>query len=114
MTVPQNTPPTTSLTTDTMAIDRKAHWEREDAYQKVILEFRESWRLIKCKNNRQYVIQQRSFKKPNVGVWIGKSHNTTKSGLILSCSRLGLLCDMDVIQRLLLLPMQPSQEARNG
>jgi len=41
---------------------------------------------------------------PNVGVWIGKSHNMTKAGLILSGSQLGLLKTIDVIEGLLALP----------
>jgi len=109
-----NTPPPSSRILDSTAIDGKARWERDDAYQKVILEFRDSWRLIKCKDDRQYIIQKRSSQRPNVGVWIGKSHNMTKAGLILSCSRLDLLQDIDIIERLLSLPARPNLEAQNG
>ena len=109
-----NTPPPSSRILDTTTLDGKARWERDDAYQKVILEFRNSWRLIKCKDDRQYIIQKRSSKSPNVGVWIGKSHNMTKAGLILSCLRLDLLQDIDIIERLLSLPARPNLEAQNG
>lgn len=78
--------------------------ERDDAYVNVILVLSPRWRLIICKNGRQYVLQRRSSKTPNVGVWIGKSHNMTKAGLILSGSQLGLLKTIDVIEGLLALP----------
>ena len=81
-----------------------SHAERDDAYVYVILVLSPRWRLIICKNGRQYVLQRRSSKKPNVGVWIGKSHNMTKAGLILSGSQLGLLKTIDVIEGLLALP----------
>ena len=108
-----NTPPTPSRILGDGDIDRKARWERNDEYYKVVLEFRERWRLIKCKDDRQYIVQKRSSKRPNVGVWIAKSHNTTKAGLILSCSRLDLLHDIDIIEQLLLLPARPNLEAQN-
>ena len=78
--------------------------ERDDSYANVILVLSPRWRLITCKNGRQYVLQRRSSKMPNVGVWIGKSHNMTKAGLILSGSQLGLLKTIDVIEGLLALP----------
>ena len=78
--------------------------ERDDAYANVILVLNPRWRLIICKDGRQYVLQRRSSNMPNVGVWIGKSHNMTKSGLILSGSQLGLLRTIDVIEGLLALP----------
>ena len=111
---PVNTPPTPSRILGDSVIERKARWERDDEYYKVVLEFRDNWRLIKCKDDRQYIVQKRSSKRPNVGVWIGKSHNMTKAGLILSCSRLDLLRDIDVIEQLLLLPTRPNLEAQNG
>ena len=114
MTNPPSTPPPTSRILGDGVIDRKARWERDDEYYKVVLEFRDNWRLIKCKDDRQYIVQKRSSKRPNVGVWIGKSHNMTKAGLILSCSRLDLLRDIDVIEQLLLLPTRPNLEAQNG
>ena len=49
-------------------------------------------------------LKDESSKIPNVGVWIGKSHNMTKAGLILSGSQLGLLKTIDVIEGLLALP----------
>ena len=41
---------------------------------------------------------------PNAGVWIGKSHNMTKAGLILSGSQLGLLKTIEIIEGLVALP----------
>ena len=107
------TPPSSKPTGADMQMT-PSYAERDDAYANVILVLNPRWRLIICKNGRQYVLQRRSSKRPNVGVWIGKSHNTTKAGLILSCSRLDLLRDIDIIEQLLLLPARPNLEAQNG
>lgn len=108
-----NTPPSLEPTGADMQMP-PSYAERDDAYVNVILVLSPRWRLIICKNDRQYVLQRRSSKTPNVGVWIGKSHTMTKAGLILSCSRLDLLRDIDVIEQLLSLPTRPNLEAQNG
>ena len=97
------TPPSSKLTGVEMQMT-PSYAERDDAYANVILVLSPRWRLIICKDGRQYVLQRRSSKMPNVGVWIGKSHNMTKAGLILSGSQLGLLKTIDVIEGLLALP----------
>ena len=107
------TPPSSEPTGADMQMT-PSYAERDDAYANVILVLNPRWRVIICKDGRQYVLQRRSSKMPNVGVWIGKSHNMTKAGLILSCSRLDLLQDIDIIERLLSLPAQPNLEAQNG
>lgn len=81
-----------------------SHVERDDNYANVIMEFRQSWRLIICKDFRQYILQHRSARKPNHGVWVGKSHTITKAGLILSGSRLKLLTSIEIVERLIALP----------
>jgi len=107
------TPPSSEPTGADMQMT-PSYAERDDAYANVILVLSPRWRLIICKDGRQYVLQRRSSNSPNVGVWIGKSHNMTKAGLILSCSRLDLLQDIDIIERLLSLPARPNLEAQNG
>ena len=97
------TPPSSEPTGADMQMT-PSYAERDDAYANVILVLSPRWRLIICKDGRQYVLQRRSSNSPNVGVWIGKSHNMTKAGLILSGSQLGLLKTIDVIEGLLALP----------
>jgi hypothetical protein len=47
------------------------------------------------KTSSQYVAQKRSS-STNTGVWIGKSHCTTREELLNVCSRLKLLSDANV------------------
>jgi hypothetical protein len=72
-----------------------AHRESHDAYSGAIVDCRDGWRIIIDKTNSQYIAQERSS-STNTGVWIGKSHCTTRSGLLNVCSRLKLLSDANV------------------
>ena len=80
-----------------------AHRESHDAYSGAIVDCRDSWRIVVCKVGKQYVAQKRSS-RTNTGVWIGKSHCTTRSGLMNVCSRLKLLSDANMEAVLRALP----------
>ena len=80
-----------------------AHRESHDAYGRAIVDCRNGWRVIVCKAGKQYVAQKRSS-RTNTGVWIGKSHCTTRSKLLSACSRLKLLSDATVMEVLKALP----------
>ena len=67
-----------------------AHRKSHDDHDGVIVECRQNWRVIIDKTGKQYVAQKRSS-RTNTGVWIGKSHCTTRSELLSVCSRLKLL-----------------------
>lgn len=82
--------------------------ERDDLYIKVIVRPKERWRVILCKHGLQFIVQKRSAKTPNAGVWVGKSHCTTRVGLIDVCSRLGLLEDANTEAVLNALPDKAS------
>ena len=78
--------------TQAMIVD-PAFRERDDLYIKVIVRPKDRWRVILCKHGLQFIVQKRSAKTPNAGVWAGKSYCTTRNGLIDVCSHLGLLED---------------------
>ena len=79
------------------------HRESHDAYTGSIVDCRDGWRIIIDKTKSQYIAQERSS-STNTGVWIGKSHCTTRSGLLNVCSRLKLLSDANVEAVLKALP----------
>ena len=81
-----------------------AHRESHDAYGGTIVDCRDGWRIIIDKTSSQYVAQKRSS-RTNTGVWLGKSHCTTRSGLLSDCSRLKLLSDANVEAVLRALPL---------
>ena len=80
-----------------------AHRESHDAYSGAIVDCRDGWRIIIDKTNSQYTAQKRSS-STNTGVWIGKSHCTTRDELLNVCSRLKLLSDANVEAVLRALP----------
>ena len=102
MTKPQITP----QLIETAAVDAYAavaHRESNDAYCGTIVDCRNSWRIIIDKTSSQYVAQKRSS-STNTGVWMGKSHCTTREELLNVCSRLKLLSDASVEAVLRALP----------
>ena len=99
-------PPIPPQLIETAAVDAYAavaHRESHDAYRGTIVDCRSGWRIIIDKTSSQYVAQKRSS-STNTGVWIGKSHFTTRSGLLNVCSRLKLLSDANVEAVLRALP----------
>ena len=86
--------------------------ESVDNYSWVLIEFFADCRLILCKHGKQWIVQIRSTKKPNVGVWIGKKHVTSKAALIVICSALHLVRDQSVAQKVLELPDHVRQMAK--
>ena len=70
-----------------------SHKERDDNYNSVIVQLAPRWRVIICKDGIQFILQKRSSKHSNKGMWIGKSYPTTRDALISICSSLKLLSD---------------------
>ena len=86
--------------------------ESVDDYSWVLIQFFADCRLILCKHGKQWIVQFRSAKKPNVGVWIGKKHVTSKSALLVICSALNLIRNQSVAQKVLALPDNILQMAK--
>ena len=103
----RNTPPPPINTLGVAGNTNHSNRERDDTYSDVIVECRDNWRVIRCRRGLQWIIQKRSTKRPNRGVFIGKSFHTTRQSLIEACSRLQLLDDPKVLQSLLDLPERP-------
>lgn len=90
-----------------------SHRERDDNYQRVIVQLAPRWRVIVCRDGIQWILQRRSVLPPNTGTWSGKSYSTTKSGLIAACSRLELLSDASALAGLEALPAKISFTVKN-
>ena len=96
-------PPQLTETAGVDAYAAFAHRESHDAYAGTIVDCRGGWRVIIDKTSSQYVAQKRSS-RTNTGVWLGKSHCTTRSELLSVCSRLKLLSDATVVAVIKALP----------
>jgi len=114
MTNPRKAPPPPSPTTGVLSENEVIRAESADDYSWVLIDFFADCRLILCKHGKQGIVQHRSTKKPNKGVWIGKKHVTTKSSLLVVCSALHLIRDASVAQQVLALPEKISEAVENG
>ena len=86
--------------------------ESADDYSWVLIDFFADCRLILCKHGKQWIVQFRSAKKPNIGTWVGRKHVTSKTALLVVCSALNLVRDMSVAQKVLQLPDHVRQMAK--
>jgi len=78
--------------------------ESSDDYSWVLIQFSADCRLILCKHHKQWIVQIRSAKRPNVGTWVGRKHVTSKAALLVICSALGLIRDRATAEKVLALP----------
>ena len=100
----RNTPPPPGPITGALTENIGTGAESSDDYFWVLIQFLAEWRLIRCKHGKQGIVQHRSTKRPNKGVWIGKKHVTTKSALLVVCSALHLIRDTTTAEKVLALP----------
>ena len=114
MTNPHNTPPPPGLTAGVVCEKKATRAESADGYYRVLIEFFADCRLILCKHGKQWIVQIRSAKKPNVGVWVGKKHVTSKSALLVICSALHLIRDRATAEKVLALPDNLTGGSQNG
>ena len=109
----RNTPPPRSDKPGAADSATSTHRERDDTYSEVIVECRDNWRVIRCRRGLQWIIQKRSTKRPNQGVFIGKSFHTTRKSLLEACSTLQLLNSPKILASLLDLPERPRDSVNN-
>ena len=114
MTDLRNTPPPRSPSKGVLSENKVVRAESADGYAWVIIEFFADCRLILCKHSRQWIIQIRSAKKPNIGTWVGRKHVTTKSSLLVVCSALHLIRDTATAEKVLQLPEKLAEAVENG
>jgi len=88
--------------------------ESADNYSFVLFQFYADCRLILCKHGKQWIVQFRSAKKPNIGTWVGRKHVTSKVALLVVCSALHLIKDPSVAQKVLALPDKVIGGSQNG
>ena len=114
MTNPHNTPPPLGLTAGVVSDKDVVRKESADDYSFVLFQFFADCRLILCKHGRQWVVQFRSAKRPNIGTWFGRKHVTSKAALLVVCSALNLIRDTSVAQKVLALPDNLTGGSQNG
>ena len=112
MTNPRKAPPPPSPTTGVLSENKVIRRESADNYSWVLIQFFADCRLIICKHGKQWIVQIRSTRKPNVGTWVGRKHVTTKSSLLVVSSALHLIRDTATAEKVLALPTDVRQVAK--
>ena len=111
---PRKAPATHSPSMGVIAENKVIRAENADNYSWVLIEFFADCRLILCKHGKQWIVQFRSAKNPNIGTWVGRKHVTSKAALLVVCSALNLVRDMSVAQKVLALPENAAGGSQNG
>ncbi len=60
--------------------------ESSDSYGDVVAVLNHKWRVIRCRDNVQWVLQSRDSATAAKGVWRGRSHCGTKEALLRVCA----------------------------
>ena len=97
-------PPSPSGVLEPTVIVDDTHREISEFYTGVITYLAPRWRVVICKGRIQYILQYRSSKHLNKGMWLGKSYPTTRDALWRICSSRGLLSDPNAMAVLRALP----------
>ena len=112
MTNPQKAPPPISPSMGVVIENNLIRRESSDDYSWVLIQFSADCRLILCKHHKQWIVQIRSAKRPNVGTWVGRKHVTSKAALLVICSALGLIRDRATAEKVLALPTDVRKMAK--
>jgi hypothetical protein len=104
MTNPRKAPPPHSPSMGVLSENKVIRAESADDYSWVLIDFFADCRLILCKHHKQWIVQIRSAKRPNIGTWVGRKHVTSKAALLVICSALGLIRDRATAEKVLALP----------
>ena len=97
-------PPVPSGVLEPPGLVDDTHREISEFYTGVIINLAPRWRVVICKDRIQYILQYRSSKHWNKGMWLGKSYPTTRDALRRICSSRGLLSDPETRALLEALP----------
>ena len=85
--------PPSSLYTGLTPVYNVSHRERDDGYDKVVLQLARRWRIIECRNAEQWIIQKRSAEPLDRGKWTSVSYVVSRDKLIELSASLGLLSE---------------------
>jgi hypothetical protein len=60
--------------------------ESSDSYGEVVAVLNRKWRVIRCRNGVQWILQSRDSATAAKGVWRGRSYCRTKEALLRDCA----------------------------
>ena len=104
----KNTPPSNDLRGVAVTAP-PSHRERDDHYKGVVAQLTPRWRVIVCKDEMQWIVQQKEAS--HGGPWRGVSYHTNRDGLLRTCGSLEM-ASRSALEALEALPDYASQLAK--
>lgn len=87
-----------------------SHRESDERYFGIVARLNERWRVIRCPDGIQWILQRRErVSGPDGARWEGRSYCTTRDGLRLSIRAQIRLCDGEALQAVACLPARISR-----
>lgn len=110
MTDPRNTPPHPTRDTGVADIKPFSNRERDDDYEKVVVQLTSRWRVVLCPQGLQWIIQKKE--SSHSGYWRAEQYHTSRDSLLKACGTRDLLSDPNAEAVLHALPDRVSQLAK--
>lgn len=85
--------PPTSRKTQGQFAQAPSRRETDDNYGAVLAPLAPRWRVILCRDGKQYILQRQYGGSLHEAVWRGESYHTTQRSLIRDCAKRDLLSD---------------------
>lgn len=85
-------------------LDRSSSHETGDAYVAVVARLNDLWRVIRCRDGIQWILQRRDGQRAGGTRWTGSCYLTTREALIRVCRTRAGDCDPIAWWTLLALP----------
>jgi len=68
--------------------------ETADSYSAVLTPLAPRWRVILCRDGKQYILQRQFGNRLHKAVWRGESYHSTRRSLIRDCAKRYLISDV--------------------
>lgn len=78
--------------------------ERDDGYRAEVVRLSPTWRVIRCKDAHQWILQRARIGRQRRTEWRGERYFRTRKALIAACVALCGSCDPAALARLAMLP----------
>ena len=97
-------PPPTSSKVGGQPAQTPSRRETDDNYFAVLAPLAPRWRVILCRDGKQYILQRQYGESLHKTVWRGESYHTTQRSLMRDCAKRDLLSSVTAQEAISCLP----------
>ncbi|MFZ8899622.1 MAG: hypothetical protein ACO20X_13910 [Alphaproteobacteria bacterium] len=106
----RNTPPPSTPNKGVANTNTLSHRERDDDYTDIVVQLAQRYRVIRCPQGLQWIIQEKEAS--HEGPWRAEGYYATHDSLLNACGKLGFVSDPNTEAVLHALPDHVSQVAK--